>query len=90
MPMSLASAGSSMTEPFIGASAENASMRLPAASKVNEARTPLNEPVSTAPRSRATTRKSGEPSPLVSMAMSNSAAAAFDHWCQPLMAKTRH
>ena len=29
------------------------------------------------------------PSPLVSMPMSNSAPVALDHWCQPLIAKTR-
>jgi len=29
----------------------------------------------------------GLPSPLVSMAMSYSAAAALDHWCQPLIAE---
>src|SRR5205807_7610738 len=65
-----ASAGNSMSEPFIGASAKNASMRAPvAASIVNEAIWPLNDPVRTTPRSAPTTTKSTTPSPLLSMRM---------------------
>ncbi len=54
--MSLARAGSSMTEPFIGASAYQASMRSPEASNVNEASMPSNDPVAQASQIHATTR----------------------------------
>src|SRR5205814_8038863 len=58
-PRSLASAGSSIVEPFIGTSASQASTISPvAASKMNDAYWPLKVPVVTAPTSAPTTTKS--------------------------------
>jgi hypothetical protein len=86
--MSLASVGSSTVEPFIGASATQALMRFPAASKISDAYRPSNCPATTAPKSAPTTKKSGLPSFCRSIAMSNSLTDGFDQRPQPLTANT--